>query len=453
MPHILIVEDDTDTLRALKQLVSDEGFTTSAASSLHEACQCVARQQPDVILLDLVLPDGDGMDLFKNIEVRGSTEIILMTGYASIETSIQALRLGAADYLIKPVNPKQLRGVLSRIARPTELKAEINNLRGELRKLGHFGQLIGGSPAMQSVYDQISRVAPTVATVLITGESGTGKELAAQTLHELSRRHKEPFLAINCGAISPQLIESELFGHEKGSFTGATREHRGYFERANGGTLFLDEITEMPLELQVKLLRVLETRTFMRVGSDRLIETDIRVVAATNRNPDEAVSEGKLREDLMYRLQVFPLYMPPLRDRGDDVALLAQYFLNKLNQEENTQKRFSPITLALLNAYNWPGNVRELKNVVHRVYIMADDLIDNDCLPPGFGTPKTTTHGSNLQLRVGTTVEDMERQLIYATLEQYGGHKERTAEVLGLSSKTLYNRLRQYESENGLSET
>lgn len=448
MPHILIVDDDRDTLNALSRLVAGEGFTTAAAGSLAEARQLIAKQQPDVVLLDLFLPDGDGMDLLQDIEAHRSTEIVLITGHASIETSIQALRLGAADYLIKPINLKQLRNVLSRIARPTELKAEINNLRGELRRLGHFGRLVGGSSAMQSVYDQLNRVAPTVATVLITGESGTGKELAAQTIHELSRRHKEAFLAVNCGAISPQLIESELFGHEKGSFTGATREHRGFFERANNGTLFLDEITEMSLDLQVKLLRVLETRSFMRVGSDRLIETDIRVIAATNRKPEEAVAEGKLREDLMYRLQVFPIHMPPLRDRGDDITLLAQQFLTQLTRDENTNKYFSPATLALLNSYDWPGNVRELKNVVHRAYIMADEVIDSSCLTPGFGSPKIL-HDSNLQLRVGSTVEEMERRLIYATLEQYGGHKERTAEVLGLSSKTLYNRLRQYENEGG----
>ena len=452
MPHILIVDDDKDTLSTLCTLVGQEGFSTSGASSLAEARQCIAEKKPDVVLLDLVLPDGDGMDLFQDVETRAAMEIVLVTGHASIETSVQALRLGAADYLIKPINIKQLKSVLSRIARPTELKAEINILRGELRRLGHFGRLIGGSPIMQHVYDQIGRVAPTVATVLITGESGTGKELAAQTIHELSRRHKEAFLAINCGAISPQLIESELFGHEKGSFTGATRDHRGYFERANNGTLFLDEITEMPMDLQVKLLRVLETRTFVRVGSDRLIETDIRVIAATNRKPEEAVAEGKLREDLMYRLQVFPLHMPPLRERGDDIMLLAQQFLNQLNQEEQTNKHFSQTTLALLNVYDWPGNVRELKNVVHRAYIMADEIIDNDCLPAGFGSTKAP-QGSTLQLRVGATVEEMERQLIYATLEKYGGHKERTAEVLGLSSKTLYNRLRQYENEDGVSET
>src|SRR5512135_1066241 len=240
MPHALIVDDDGNTLSGLAELVGREGFSTATAASLEQARSRMAERRPDVVLLDLLLPDGNGMDLFKDIESPAATEVVLITGHASIESSVEALRLGAADYLIKPVNVKQLKAILSRVARPTDLKAEIGALRKELRRLGHFGRLLGTSAAMQKVYDQIARVAPTPATVLITGESGTGKELVAQTLHELSRRRKELFLPVNCGAISPQLIESELFGHEKGSFTGALREHKGYFERASGGTLLLD---------------------------------------------------------------------------------------------------------------------------------------------------------------------------------------------------------------------
>ncbi|HVK99056.1 MAG TPA: sigma-54 dependent transcriptional regulator, partial [Dongiaceae bacterium] len=283
-------------------------------------------------------------------------------------------------------------------------------------------------------------------TVLITGESGTGKELVAQTLHSLSNRHHAPFLAVNCGAISPQLIESEMFGHEKGSFTGATREHKGYFERANGGTLFLDEVTEMPVELQVKLLRVLETGYFMRVGSEREIESDVRVIAATNRVPDEAVAAGKLREDLLYRLQVFPLQLPPLHARGEDIDQLAQHFLAELNEREHVKRQVTPEALARLRSYNWPGNVRELKNVVHRAFIMANDVIDVDCLPPEFGgvsQPK----GPSFMVRVGSSIADVERRLILATLEQYDGNKETAAEVLGISLKTLYNRLHDYKAE------
>lgn len=451
MPHALIVDDDRDTLNALAELVRLEGFTTDAANSLQQARISMGRRRPDIVLLDLSLPDGEGMDLFEDIESREHTQIVLITGNASIETSIQALRLGATDYLIKPVNFKQLKNILGRVARPADLKNEIHTLRDELRRLGRFGHLLGRSTVMQSVYDQISRVAPTAATVLITGESGTGKELVAQTLHDLSNRHKFTFLAVNCGAISPQLIESEMFGHEKGSFTGATREHKGHFERANGGTLFLDEVTEMPVELQVKLLRVLETGRFMRVGSDREIETDVRVIAATNRVPEEAVAAGKLREDLLYRLQVFPLQLPPLRNRGDDVEQLAEQFLVELNESNNAQKTISEATLAKLKLYNWPGNVRELKNVVHRAFIMANDVLEPTCLPTELGI-SPEPKGPFFTVRVGCSIASAEKRLILATLEELAGNKEKAAEVLGISLKTLYNRLHEYEDSANLAE-
>jgi two-component system, NtrC family, response regulator AtoC len=302
MPHALIVDDDTHAAEALAELVAENGFTTACADSLQGARDLLSTS-PDVILLDLILPDGNGLELLRDATTRESeTQVVVITGHATLESSIEAMRHGATDYLLKPINLSHLRGVLSRVARPPELSAEVKDLRTELRSLGHFGRLVGASAPMQRLYDQLSRVAPTNATVFITGESGTGKEMVAQTIHEVSRRRLRPFLAVNCGAISPQIIESELFGHEKGSFTGANRQHRGYFERAHGGTLFLDEITEMPMDLQVKLLRVLETQTVSRVGSDRLIEIDVRVLAASNRNPHDAVAAGKLRKDLLYRL-------------------------------------------------------------------------------------------------------------------------------------------------------
>ncbi len=449
MPHALLVDDDVETLESLQELIGREGFTVATAASLQAAREQMVLQRPDVVLLDLVLPDGGGMDLFQDVESRATTEVVMITGHASIETSIEALRLGAADYLIKPVNIKQLKAILSRVARPTDLKKEISALRGELRSLGRFGRLLGSSTVMQRVYDQIQRVAPTVATVLITGESGTGKELVAQTLHDLSRRRKNPFIPVNCGAISPQLIESEVFGHEKGSFTGAVREHKGYFERANGGTLFLDEITEMPIELQVKLLRVLEEGTFMRIGSDREIEIDVRIIAATNRVPEEAVAEGKLREDLLYRLQVFPLHLPPLREREGDVKLIADQILKDLNQADNTAKYFLPEAQDVLMEWHWPGNVRELRNVIQRAFIMADDAINASCLPLETGKARTGARGPFLQVRVGSTVAEVERVLTLATLQQCGGVKEKAAQMLGVSLKTLYNRLREYDVQRG----
>ena len=446
MSHALIVDDDVNAANALTELVANEGFTTSTANTLQEARRQMAIRRPDVVLLDLVLPDGSGMDLIQDVESRATTEIVLITGHASLESSIEALRLGAADYLIKPLNLTQLQGILSRVARPADLKTEINYLRGELRTLGRFGKLLGVAPVMQRVYDQIARVAPTAATVMITGESGTGKEMVAQTIHELSRRKKNPILAVNCGAISPQLIESEMFGHEKGSFTGASRQHRGYFERANGGTLFLDEITEMPLELQVKLLRVLESGTFSRVGSDEMLEADVRIIAASNRVPIEAVASGKLREDLHYRLEVFPLQLPSLRDRREDIEILANHFLVEMNKTEGKAKVFVPDAIDVLRAYSWPGNVRELRNVVQRSYIMAEDeTIDSRDLPQDLG-PQKQDSGPYLSVAVGATIADVERRLIFATLDQCGGTKEKAAEMLGISLKTLYNRLREYGS-------
>ncbi|HEX3139832.1 MAG TPA: sigma-54 dependent transcriptional regulator, partial [Rhizobacter sp.] len=327
-------------------------------------------------------------------------------------------------------------------------------LEAQLESEGHFGGLWGRAPVMRKVYAQIRRVACTSVTVFITGESGTGKEVVARTVHDMSRRRGRPFLAVNCGAISPQLMESEIFGHEKGSFTGADRQHQGFFERASGGTLFLDEITEMPLDLQVKLLRVLETGTFMRVGSTTQQQADVRVLTASNRDPMRAVASGRLREDLFYRLNVFPISLAPLRDRSEDVALLAQHFLDQISQREGQRKQFAPAVLQRLSAYHWPGNVRELRNVVYRAYVMAHDSIIHDaCLPVMEEVAPIAAHGEPahhgapaLTIHVGTALAEIERRVTLATLEHLGRHKEKTAATLGISLKTLYNRLKEYSA-------
>ncbi len=444
MPHLLLVDDDPEALEWLSELAKGEGFSVAQADSLRAARIHLSRLQPDVLLTDLQLPDGQGIELVKDLESRESTEVILITGHASVESAVQALRLGASDYLVKPVDVERLRSILRRVPRTGELRAEIGELREELRKLGRYGHLLGSSPPMQKLYDQIGRVAPTSATVMLIGESGTGKELAAQTIHEMSRRKRAPFLPLNCGAVSPNLIESELFGHEKGSFTGADRQHKGYFERAHGGTLFLDEITEMPQELQVKLLRVLETGTFMRVGTTTPIAADVRLIAATNRNPEQAVADGKLREDLYHRLNVFPIAMPPLRDRGTDIELLAQHFLDVLNRQESAAKSFAPATIAALYAHTWPGNVRELKNYAQRAFILADEVIDAHLAP---ATVAQRESAPLLSVRVGTTLEEVSRRLIEATLAECGS-KRKAADMLGISLKTLYNRLAAYKEES-----
>ncbi|MDQ7990685.1 MAG: sigma-54 dependent transcriptional regulator [Candidatus Dactylopiibacterium sp.] len=463
MNHALIVDDDRDSATMMAALVATENFTASTAHTLRDARRSIAARQPDLILLDLQLPDGNGMDLFEDQTLLAHSQVVLITGHASLDSSIQALRLGAADYLVKPVSPGHLNTILANVSRPPPPPAEFEALRGELQRSGRFGQLWGRSAPMQAIYHQISRVAGSSATVLITGESGTGKELVARSVHDLSRRRGGPFLAINCGAISPQLIESEMFGHEKGSFTGAERQHQGFFERAHGGTLFLDEITEMPLELQVKLLRVLETGSFMRVGASQLQETDIRLIAATNRSPEEAVARNRLREDLYYRLAVFPVALPPLRDRLEDVPLLAGHFLAGLNAAEGASKRFAPAALTRLAAWHWPGNVRELRNAVHRAFVMEPgEVIGPDDLPlrrlAGAAAdggevavappvPDAPDAPPAITIPVGTSMEDAERQLIFATLKHYHNQKERTAAALGVSLKTLYNRLKDYASE------
>jgi len=324
-----------------------------------------------------------------------------------------------------------------------------NRNAGEIAGLKSYGLLYGSSPVMMELYSQIERVAATDATALIIGESGTGKELIARTIHDQSARREAPFVAVNCGAIPDNLIEPELFGHEKGSFTGAVQGRLGYFEHANGGTLFLDEVTEMSPVRQVKLLRALETGTFFRVGGNDLIHSDVRVIAATNRDPIVAVRENGLREDLMYRLAVFPLRAPPLRERDTDREFLAQHFLSEMNAQEGTNKSFSKRALDMLRTYSWPGNVRELKNTVYRAFILAEKTVEIAHPHLASRVKKPVTQGDAMNVWVGTPLADAQKQIILGTLKHCGGDKRRAAKALGVSLKTLYNRLGTYENEGG----
>ena len=446
MPHALIVDDDTDTRDFLSEVARAEGFSVAAADTLRSARAQLTRRHPDVLLADLQLPDGNGMELIDDLDRAIETEIIVVTGHASVGTAVEALRAGATDYLTKPIEVERLANILRRQPRTVDLKQEIGELRDELRKVGRFGHLLGSSPPMQALYDKIARVAPTSATVLLIGESGTGKELAARTIHDLSKRKRAPFLAINCGAMSPQSIESELFGHEEGSFAGADRQHKGFFERAGGGTILLDEITEMSFALQVKLLRVLETGTFVKVGSTQPIATDVRILAATTRQPGKAVVEGKFREDLYHRLNVFPIHVPPLRDRGTDLEMLAEHFLDELNATEHSAKRFGASATASLYQHTWPGNVRELKNYVQRAYLLADAVIDNDAQSEA--APAGADEDDEITVRIGTPLDEIEERVTMATLARCGHVKKRAAEILGISLKTLYNRLEGYSQRS-----
>ncbi len=430
-------------MNALAELVADQGFAVEKATSVGTARARLQARMPDVVLLDLILPDGTGFDLIQDLQGQTDrVEIVVITGHASVSTAVEALRHGASDYLTKPVDAARLKLMLGNLARTRELRPRLSELRRQVRPLGRFGLLVGASPAMEQVYEMMSRVAPSSASVLVTGESGTGKELVAEALHQLSRRAGNPYLVVNCAALAPALIESELFGHERGSFTGADRVHRGYFERADGGTLLLDEVSELPIELQAKLLRVLEAGVVTRVGGEKPVRIDVRIIAATNRDLDARVAEGKFRGDLLYRLKVFPIDLPPLRARAEDIAALAHHFLAELNRSEGTTKSFAPATLPILQRCAWPGNVRELRNVIHRAFILAEREIGPAHLAPGLsGRGPAPELPSAL-----TTLAEAERRLIVATLESFEGDRHKAAEALGVSLRTLYNRLREYRA-------
>jgi DNA-binding NtrC family response regulator len=443
-PSALIVDDDEDFRVSLELLVEREGFDCRRAGSLREALASMAQELPDVVLLDLQLPDGSALDALQEHELLGATQVVVITGHATVETAVAALHRGAADYLAKPVDRARLTACLAHVVRTRALRRSVQGLRGELRRLGRFDGMLGRSPAMQGIFDLIDRVAPTEASVLISGESGVGKELVAQTIHRLSGRREGPIVALNCGAVPANLMESELFGHERGSFTGADRRRDGRFATCGGGSLFLDEITEMPVELQVKLLRVLETRTFTRVGGTETLTVDARILSASNQDVEEAVAQGRLREDLYYRLNVFPIRVPALRERQSDVLLLAQHFLDELNGEHGTARRWRPEALEVLSGRRWPGNVRELRNVVSRAYILSDgDIGPGAVVDDGARAPAPGSSAA-LEVPVGSRIRDVEQRLIEATLAHHQGDKAATAAALGISVKTLYNRLNVY---------
>ena len=456
MAHALIVDDSPSTLESLEQLVKLEGFTTATALTIDQARAELSKQPPDVVLVDLNLPDGSGLNLFDSIGLsETSPAFVLITGQASLDSAVEALRRGVSDYLTKPLDVERLRKILQDISQTKRLPDELRELRSEQQRTGRFVGIVGRSDPIVRACELISRIAPSSASVLITGESGSGKDVVARAIHELSRRRHGPWVPVNCGAISPSLMESELFGHERGSFTGAERRHKGYFEQATRGTLFLDEITEMPIELQVKLLRVLETNSLSRVGGEQPIQVDVRILAASNRDVQQAIDEGKLRADLYYRLKVFQIDLAPLRNRREDIRLLAQAFLEDLIQSEGRKKSFSDQALEMLAQYNWPGNVRELRNVVHFAYVLSEDVIEVDSLPAevqrGGKQPEPVAEAKAeasgvFTVRVGSTIAEVERRLILATLKEYQEDKPKSASVLGISLKTLYNRLNQYQA-------
>jgi len=441
--RVLIVEDDPMTRNGLKELVGSWGFTTASAVDGQDALGQLTQFRPSIVVSDLVMPRLDGLGLLRALRSDDpEIDVVILTAQGSVETAVEAIKDGAYDYLTKPVDPQRLRILLDKLVERQEALREIKVLRRQLSERGTFGRLIGASPQMRRIYRTIEQAAPTTASVLVSGESGTGKELVAQTVHQLSARAGQPFVPINCAAIPETLLESEIFGHEKGAFTGATDRRQGCFELADRGTLFLDEIAEMTPVTQVKLLRVLQERAFRRLGGQREQKVDVRIVAATNSDPKQAVDSGKLREDLYYRLNVFAVTLPPLRERMEDLPLLVQAFLTDFNQlNGKAVAGVNHEAMRVLEQYRWPGNVRELRNVIERATILAEStFIEPRHLPPALSEPARAPARA-LELTPGLTVEEAEQRLIELTLEHTRDNKTRAAEILGISLKTLHNKL------------
>jgi DNA-binding NtrC family response regulator len=451
--RVLIAEDDAAQRVGLQQLLKSWGFAVEAAADGEDALAKAPSFRPTIVLSDMVMPKMGGLDLLAALRQDDpDLTVVLMTGQGTVETAVTAIKQGAYDYLTKPVDPQRLKILLDQIVERHDTQREMRILRRQLQERGTFGRMIGASAEMRRIYQMLEQAAPTVASVLVSGESGTGKELVAQTLHQLSQRASQPFVPLNCAAIPDTLLESELFGHEKGAFTGAITRRQGAFELANRGTLFLDEIAEMTPATQAKLLRVLQERSFRPLGGQREQSVDIRVVAATNVDPLEAVRQNKLREDLYYRLNVFAIQLPPLRDRKGDVPLLVQAFLKEFNSRNGkTIVGASDRAMDILERHSWPGNVRELRNVIERATIVAKgDHIEPADLPPlaaGAAVSPAASGGGSAGLTPGTTVDEAERKLIEVTLEHTGGNKTRAAEMLGISLKTLHNKLNRMKAE------
>jgi DNA-binding NtrC family response regulator len=448
---VLIVEDELHALTGLAELVSGWGYRTDTARDGLEALERVQAWQPGIVVTDLKMPRMDGLELLERLnELNEKQAVVVLTAQGSIELAVEAMKMGAYDFLQKPVDATRLRTILSNATRQRDTERELEVTRRKLRDTGVLGPLVGSSKKMQELFALIERVAPSNVSVLITGESGTGKELVARTLHDLSPRKNKPFVAVNCAAIPETLIESEIFGHEKGAFTGALERRAGCFELAEEGTLLLDEIGEMPIGTQAKLLRVLEERKLRRLGSKVESPVDVRVLAATNKIPETAVEDGHLRGDLYYRLNVFNLQMPALREHKEDIPEIVDSMLADMTRKHN--RRVSGVSSEMMSrliAYDWPGNVRELRNTIERAVVLStEDHLDAHHLPPGFGvrTIKTVVEadGDAIQVRVGATVDEAEQLLILKTLESTGNNKTRAAEKLGISLKTLHNKLKEY---------
>jgi len=443
-PRILVVDDEWAMQEALRDWLKEDGYEVGLASSGEEAIVKAKQKNWEVILLDLKMPGMDGLEALKRLkEVNPEAEILMMTAYATVDTAVQAMKEGAFDYLVKPFDPDEVQMQIKKIVQHKDLVLENLLLRKTLEEKFQYDEIIGKSDAMQEIFGMISRVAPTDSTVLITGESGTGKELIAQAIHANSQRSYMPFIAISCGALPDTLLESELFGYEKGAFTGAIHAKRGRFEMADGGTLFLDEIGDISLKTQVGLLRVLQQKEISRLGSEKTTKVDVRILAATNRDLKQAIQEERFREDLYYRLNVISIHIPPLRERTEDIPLLVETFVRKFCAEMNKEeKKVGPSALKILMDYDWPGNVRELENVIERALVIGQgrEILPDD-LPFSKGVLRPTELPKSLKL--------MEKIHIERILKENDWNISKAARELEIDRQTLYNKMQKYEINKG----
>jgi DNA-binding NtrC family response regulator len=451
--RILITDQNETAGQALQQLISAWGYDALIENALAPSLESILKADPTVVIDSNSLAADDSFSVLRDLKAQqAGVAVILLVESAAIDNAKRAVKEEFAyHYFEQPVDTDELRVVLERAVELTEARRENEVLRRELQDRGAFGELVGSSPAMREIYSLVEQIAPSSASVLITGESGTGKELVARTIHQLSPRKDRPFVGINCSAIPESLMESELFGHEKGAFTGAASRRPGCFELAEGGTLLLDEISEMPAMLQAKLLRVIEERKVRRLGSQKEIDIDVRILAATNQDPHEAIAKGALREDLLYRLNVFRIQLPALKDRKEDLPLLAQYLVTKLAEKHARPARFlHPAAIAALQFHVWPGNVRELRNVIERAVIICsgEEIERHHFAPYPIDQRERSRNEDTITFPVGTPIEEMERQMIIRTLKKTNNNKTRAAALLGISLKTIHNKLNLY-SERG----
>jgi len=439
---ILVVDDEPLVRNFLREVLEAEDYEVLTTEDGLSALKEVERGGIDLVITDVRMPKLNGIDLLKEVKKRSpSTLVVVITAYGTIENAVEAMKNGACDYITKPLSPEQIKLAIQKASQHKNLLNENRYLRSEVSQRYNFEQLIGRSPQMRRVYEMIDRVAPTNATVLIQGESGTGKELVARAIHYRSPRKDKPFVKVNCAALPEDLLESELFGHERGAFTGAVSKREGRFELADRGTLLLDEISETSPAFQAKLLRVLQEQEFERVGGSKTIKVDVRVIATTNKDLKQAIREGKFREDLYYRLNVLPIYLPPLRERKEDIPLLVQHFLEKYSRQNGLRiKSLSKKCLDMMMQYEWPGNVRELENVIERAVVMSE----GETIFPENISLSSPVQKMGLSFPEEITLEEMEKRLILHTLQRTGGNRTEAAKILGISVRTVRNKLKKY---------